>query len=108
MRIICLVAAVAWILNGLLSSNWVYAAPDCGKCAQIAGDVFGIKQQYQQHQMLYSKNELFLKQMGSDPSKSIKIKSNMSVLWVRMEALKNLLSSAEGALVAGGCDQCRK
>lgn len=79
----------------------------CEECTPVRASSAKLQTDLQSHESLLQRNRDYLARLDpSESSKAIKVKSNIVILAVRIETIKNNLAAAQSDLQAKGCDQC--
>jgi hypothetical protein len=96
---------VAFLIFLLNPSNG--SGAQCEECAPVRTASVKLQTDLQSHESLLQRNRDYLARLDpSESSKAIKVKSNIVILAVRIETIKNNLVAAQSDLQAKGCDQC--
>lgn len=104
----------AWVGMGAALAFFGFAclqlaahAANCEDCAGPRSASQKLQTDLQNHEALLQRNKDYLGRLDpSEASKAIKVKSNIVILAVRIETIKNNLSVAQSDLQSKGCDQC--
>lgn len=90
------------------ATSTLAASPNCANCQAQTKQLFNQQTAQKTHADLLRKNQEYLATLGKgDASKSIKVKSNILVLIVKLETLKNNIESLQEGLTAEHCSGCK-
>lgn|GEM_PF-5751288 len=95
------------LVTGSLAAPPSPAAP-CEICYAKEDELRGFIKLEADYKSLLDRNQKFLVTIQNDTSKAIKVKSNILVLIVRLETLKNNIEANRGEVHAKGCIDCLK
>ena len=81
-------------------------AGDCNICNPKRVELNKQKQLKNNYDLLVEKNKIFLADSHSSESIKIKVKSNLFIISLKLEATKNLITAINNEITENGCDKC--
>lgn len=99
--------ALLLLICGFIVETRSVSAAECDDCQAQRATYIRSQGDLQTHETLLQRNKDFLQRLDpSESSKSIKVKSNIVILAVRIETIKNNLGVLQGEMQTKGCDRC--
>ena len=102
-------AVFSLFLGIFCSAENAALAADCGGCAIKTKSLETETTAHENYQALLRKNKEYMDRHGSrNPSSAVKVRSNMLIIALRIEASKNNIEALKSELESKGCAQCQK
>ena len=97
----------ALVVSTLMGLPRIVFAQDCAGCSASIRELSQLHASLAGHEDLMKKNQAFLAKLApDDTSKQIKVKSNIAILGVRLEAIRNNIQAVRTESEGKGCAQC--